>query len=243
MWKAISEEFPNALTTDSTSIKEALLTYGRMVGRGEWMLRPEYYRERIHRMHTRIIIILAEVGKSQGHDIWIGRREQGDSLSEGFAGRDGELRQYVSRSSLGGLDEARNIDELENVDVLWLRGSGVVRLFEIESTTSMTEALKRGSNLDSAVPKYLVIPQGREDQLLRKLRSPLFSERFEHDSWQCLFFEALEQAFQKPPRKVDVEALVSKKLPKGDARRGGSQIQLGLFVRDHTPESDSDSEW
>jgi hypothetical protein len=141
MWKAISEEFPNALTTDSTSIKEALQSYARQVGHGEWMLRPEYNQDKIHRMHTTMIAILAEVGKANDYEIWIGRREQSDPLAEAFPGREGELRQYVSRTSLQELKNAQNIEDVEWIDVLWLQGDLVKAAFEIEATTSMTEAL------------------------------------------------------------------------------------------------------
>ncbi|MGH7771085.1 MAG: DNA methyltransferase [Candidatus Binatia bacterium] len=236
MWKAISEEFPNALTTDSTSIKEGLQAYARQVGHGEWMLKPEYNQDKIRRMHTTMIAILAEVGKAHGYDIWVGRREQGDHLAEGFPGREGELRQYVSRASLEGLSNANNIDDVENIDVLWLTGDQVEKVFEIEATTSMTEALKRGSNVDSNVPKFLVIPEEREDQLLRKLRSPLFGERFEHDSWKCLFFEALDRAFGKQKGKLDITTLIAKKVTKTATE------QLSLFGRDQSKEDEPEGD-
>lgn len=232
MWRAISEEFPNALTTDSTSIKDALQMYARPVGKGEWLLKPDYNQAEIKRTHTRMIAILAEVGKAQGYAVWIGQREQGDSLSEGFPGREGELRQYVSRSSLRGLEEATNIEEIENIDVLWLQGDRVESAFEVEATTSMTEALKRGSNLESRIPKYLAIPQEREDQLLRKLRSPLFGDRFKQDSWSCLFFETLDSAFQRSKGKVDITQLVSKKVAKTSSRSSKNEGQLDMFVRE-----------
>jgi len=234
MWKAISEEFPNALTTDSTSIREALQSYARQVGHNEWMLKPEYNLDKIRRAHTYIIAILEEVGKAQGYDIWIGRNEQGDPLAEAFPNREGELRQYMTRSSLAGLTNAENTEDVEQVDVLWLKGDQVKAAFEIESTTSMTEALKRGSNIEPSVSKYLVLPQEREDQLSRKLRSPLFSEHSEKDSWKCLFFEALERAYQKEKGALDVTSLIAKKV----AKTPRSAPQLSLFGRDQTDDKD-----
>jgi hypothetical protein len=232
MWKAISEEFPNALTTDSTSIKDALQAYARPVGKGEWLLRPEYDRDKIRRLHTRMIVILAEMGKSRDYDIWIGRREQGDALREGFPEKAGELRQYVSRVSLQGLDNATNIDDIENIDVLWIRGDNVAAAFEVEATTSMTEALKRGSNIDASVPKYLVIPEDREDHLRRKLRSPLFGDRFNQDSWYPIFFEALDQAFHKHRERTDITTLVAKRVTKTLGRRAPNEAQLSFPLAD-----------
>lgn len=242
MWKAISEEFPNALTTGSTSIRDALEAYARPVGKGEWLLKPEYNQYRIRRLHTRMIAILAEVGKASGYEIWIGRREQGDPLTEAFPSRDGELRQYVSRPSLQGLENASNLEEVENIDLLWLRDAFVEAVFEVEATTSMTEALKRGSNVDSRVPKYLVIPQEREDQLLRKLRSPLFGERFQQDSWRCLFAEALDSAFIRRGAKLDVATLVAKKLAKNPSRKLASGGQLDLFSKFREDQGEDEGE-
>jgi 16S rRNA G966 N2-methylase RsmD len=239
MWKAISEEFPNALTTDSTSIREALQAYARPVGReGEWMLKPEYNQDKIRRMHTTMIAVLAEVAKAQGYDVWVGRREQGDPLAEAFPGREGELRQYMTRTSLTGLANAQNVEEVDWIDLLWLEGNLVKAAFEIEATTSMTEALKRGSNIESSVPKYLVIPQEREDQLLRKLRSPLFGERFQKDSWKCLYFEALERAYQKEKGKLDVTTLVAKKVATASTKQSRKASQLSLFGSNQTQEDE-----
>jgi len=47
------------------AIEEALSAYARKVSGGEWMLRPEYSEKQIKRIHTRIIAILAEIGKRQ----------------------------------------------------------------------------------------------------------------------------------------------------------------------------------
>ena len=38
---AVSQEFPNSLMSDSTSIKEALEIYGRKLSKGYWILRDE----------------------------------------------------------------------------------------------------------------------------------------------------------------------------------------------------------
>src|SRR5208282_2116044 len=45
IWDIVAREFPNSLTSDSTSITEALELYGRKVSGGTWMLKEEI---RIH---------------------------------------------------------------------------------------------------------------------------------------------------------------------------------------------------
>jgi len=94
--------------------------------------------------------------------------------------------------------------------------------------------------IDPHVPKYLVIPQEREDQLLRKLRSPLFGEWFQKDSWGHLFAEVLESAFQKQKGKLNVTTLIAKT----STKRSKSEVQLNLFDTEHAlgedkPEEDS----
>ncbi|MBI3292169.1 MAG: DNA adenine methylase [Elusimicrobia bacterium] len=231
MWEAISLEFPNSLTSDSTSIKEALETYARPVSKGQWLLKPGYSEQHFRRAHTRMIAMLAEIGKKQGYEIWIGKREQADSITEAFSGRKGELRAYVDRSSLQGIRRIYNVREVEHIDVLWLKKDNVASAFEVESTTQMTEALKRGSNLEASVPKYMVIPQERDDQLMNKLNSPLFQQAFKKHNWKAIFFEALELAFVREKGRVNVENLASKKIEK-QVDKKSLGLQLDLFVRE-----------
>jgi 16S rRNA G966 N2-methylase RsmD len=181
-WEAISIEFPNSLTSDSTSIKESLEQYARQVKGGFWLLKP-LVSERVSQ-HSEIIAILAETGESLGYDIWVGKKEQSDNAGMKT------LESYVTAdlSKVRGVTELRTV---EMIDVLWVKGGQIVSAFEIESTTTMTSALVRGSNLSADIPKYLVIPEERDEQLARKMKSPMFAERFEVDSWKTLFFDTL----------------------------------------------------
>jgi hypothetical protein len=89
----------------------------------------------------------------------------------------------------------------------------IVSLFEIESTTTMTSGLVRGSNVTGNVPKYLVIPEERSEQLSRKLKSPMFAERFEVDTWKILYFDSLRGNYKKLKNAtISVEDLVDKKV-------------------------------
>lgn len=232
MWSAISDAFPNSLTTDSMSIREALSAYARQVGRGEWMLKDDYRTDNVRRLHTKIIASLAEIGKEKGCEIWVGRREQGDRLAEAFPGRKGDLRQFISRDHLRDLKDIMYTKDAELIDVLWLQKDQVVAAFEAEVTTSMTEALKRGSTLSPEIPKYLVIPEEREDQLLRKLESPLFQERFQKDSWKIIFAESLDMAFRKHGAKVDLDSIVDKRAAKREKDGRSDRNQLPLFDKE-----------
>jgi 16S rRNA G966 N2-methylase RsmD len=206
VWDTVAREFPNSLTSDSTGISEALERYGRKVAGGAWMLRDEI-RLRLTN-HSELIALLAKIGQQRGHAIWIGQREQHE-LAGGLA-ESQRLRDLVTVKPTA-LDGVTNLRPVLDMDLLWLRGNEVVRAFEVESTTTMTSGLQRGSNLPADVPKTMVIPEERERDFERKMKSPLFSHHFEQESWSLLFFDAFRQAFTKTKGRTDIESLLGKK--------------------------------
>jgi hypothetical protein len=206
VWDTVAREFPNSLTSDSTSISEALELYGRKVAGGAWMLREEI-RLRLT-SHSELIAMLAKIGRQRGHDIWIGQREQRE-LAGGLA-ESVRLRDLVTVKPAA-LADVTNLRPVLDMDLLWLRGNEVVRAFEVECTTTMTSGLQRGSNLPASVPKTMVIPEERERDFERKMKSPLFSHHFEQENWALLFFDAFRQAFTKTKSKTSIEPLMGKK--------------------------------
>jgi hypothetical protein len=220
-WKTISIEFPNSLTSDSTSIKEALEQYARQVSGGSWLLKPQV-NDRVSQ-HSEIISILAETGNKLGFKVWVGKKEQSDS-----AGMK-SLESYVT-ADLTKAVGIKDLPTVEMIDLMWLRGNRIVSAFEVESTTTMTSALVRGSNLAAEVPKYLVIPEERQEQFERKMKSPMFAERFEIDQWRILFFDMV-RTNQKKLKSGDVtlDELTNKKAKPGMVRE--SEPNYNLFDR------------
>ena len=208
VWDAVSTEFPNSLTSDSTSIMDALKIYARQVTGGYWLLKPEI-QQRI-RQHNEVIAILAVVGKKQGYDIWIGKREQHEKDS-GLIATGKTLNEYMSVKHLR-IDNAANQDVIENIDLIWIKDRRVKAIFEVESTTSMTSALMRGSNIDREVDKFMVLPEEREDQFKKKMTSPLFKEHFENENWRLIYFDTLRNAYVKDKNRVDIYELIDKKV-------------------------------
>jgi len=206
VWDTVAREFPNSLTSDSTSITEALEIYGRKATGGVWILKEEI-RVSLTR-HSELIALLAKMGAARGHDIWIGQREQRETVS-GLLD-EVKLRDLVT-AKLTSLKGVKNLRPVLDMDLLWLDGSEVVRAFEVECTTTMTSGLQRGSNLPVTVPKTMVIPEEREDDFGRKMKSPLFSEYFQKDNWTLAYFNALREAFTKSKAKTDLESLFGKK--------------------------------
>jgi len=225
VWDAVSTKFPNSLTSDSSSIMDALVQYARKVPGGLWMLKPDYFARQSQ--HNEVLALLAETGKSLGFKIWIGRKEQSE-FADGLAGHQ-KLSGYVN-ADLDIITNAENKKTIQGIDLLWIRGNKIASSFEIEFSTSMTSALVRGSNIDAKVPKYLVIPEEREEQLKRKHKSPMFAERFQMDNWNLLFFDSIRHSYKKlKSKKLDLDAIINKKGPITMRPDKKNSEQMNLF--------------
>jgi hypothetical protein len=225
VWDAVSTKFPNSLTSDSSSIMDALIQYARKVPGGFWMLKPDYFARQSQ--HNEVLALLAEVGKSLGFKIWIGRIEQ-SGFADGLAGHK-KLSEYVN-IKLDNITNAENKKTIQGIDLLWVKSNRIVSSFEVEFSTSMTSGLVRGSNIDSTVPKYLVIPEEREEQFKRKQKSPMFAERFEKDNWNLLFFDAIRHLYKKlKSREIELDSIINKKGPVAMRPDKKNNKQMNLF--------------
>lgn len=242
VWDTVAREFPNSLTSDSTSISEALEIFGRKASGGVWILKEEI-RISLTR-HSEIIALLAKIGGARGHDIWIGQREQRETVS-GLVEQI-KLRDLVTAKSaaLKNLQGVKNFRPVLDMDLLWLAGNEVVRAFEVECTTTMTSGLQRGSNLPASVPKTMVIPEEREEDFQRKMKSPLFSGHFAKDNWTLAYFNMLREAFTKTKAKTDLESLFGKQKSMRGVRcqRQASEAQA-LFEISESGGDSASSAW
>ena len=206
VWDAVSREFPNSLTSDTTSIKQALETYARKVGSGgEWMLREEI-RQSV-RSHSELIALLAMIGKEQGFDIWVGKPEQG-AVADGLASGVRLATLVTSRPTK--IMGVTNLKDVLLMDLLWIKHGAVYAAFEVESTTTMTSALQRGSNLPAGVMKVMVLPEERKVDFDRKMQSPMFRDFFAAQGWQLLFFDKFPEAFSKGKVSTSIDELFGK---------------------------------
>ena len=226
VWDAVSTEFPNSLTSDSTSILDALKIYGRQVTGGYWMLKPDIL-QRINE-HSEMIATLASIGRKQGYDIWVGRREQQDK-DHSIISQGKKLSEYMTLKRLK-IDNVTNQEVIGNIDLLWLKGNNIAAMFEVESTTSMMSAIMRGSNVEASVDKFMVLPEEREAQFNNKMTSPLFREHFENENWKIIFFDSLRAAYAKEKTNLDINSIVNlKNVTAGLAAKESTKAQERLF--------------
>jgi hypothetical protein len=185
----------------------ALKIYARPVHGGYWMIKPEI-QQRINE-HSEMISIIAHIGKKQGYDIWIGKREQHERPG-GIIKDVHTLAELMTLKSLK-VKNGKNQSVLENIDILWIKNEIVISIFEVESTTTMTSALMRGSNLEHAVDKYMILPEEREHQFNNKYKSPLFKDHFENENWKLIYFDKLRNSYINEKNKLDIKNIIDKK--------------------------------
>ena len=176
------------MTPDTTSILDALKEYARPAsgGRGRWLLKPEVtIREN---QHNEVLATLADIGATWGFDFWVGKKEQAAWVAGAGVTRR-KLSTLVTADLTKWKADIADLGTAQQLDCVWVGPAGPLACFEVESTTSMTSGLMRGSNLLGKVRRYLVIPEEREAQLATKMRSPLFRERFDGDEWVVLHFD------------------------------------------------------
>ncbi|MDP2815559.1 MAG: hypothetical protein Q8O19_02640, partial [Rectinemataceae bacterium] len=95
IWDAVSIAFPNSLTSDQTSIKDALETYAHPISGGYWLLNPSFGREESEREHSTIIALLSEIGIRNGYKIYVGKNEQNHKINTPLINKAGTLGQYM----------------------------------------------------------------------------------------------------------------------------------------------------
>jgi 16S rRNA G966 N2-methylase RsmD len=187
-------KFPNSLTPDTVSIQAVLKDYADKVAGGRWRLKPNVKARESE--HSSMILYLAVIGRRLGFDIHVGKREQRDSA------RGISLRSLnsPSRLRLKGLS-AVALGRIVQIDLIWYQDGIIHSLFEVENTTSITEALIRASNIPYKCRRFVVLPEERERLMLRKLRDPAFSDRYEADNWRTIYYLRLEQFYDALPRR------------------------------------------
>jgi hypothetical protein len=122
--------------------------------------------------HNEVIATLADLGAAWGLEVWVGKKEQSAMVSgTGVSKR--KLADLVTADLAKWQADIADLKTAQQLDCIWVGPTGPVACFEVESTTSMTSGLMRGSNLLGKVRRYLVIPEEREGQLAGKMRSPV----------------------------------------------------------------------
>lgn len=177
-------EFPNALTPDTTDVKDILEEYAEKTSEGLWRFKPIEVERKSH--HSEMIYYLAQIGKRLGYEVHVGKKEQ----SETYMMK--ELKSYNTQEELilDGLSSDQ-ISKAELIDVIWYKENRIELAFEVENTTMLTEAILRASHIPYIFKKFMVLPIDRNKLLHRRMKSPLFDKIFCDQQWKILYYEDL----------------------------------------------------
>ncbi|MCX6153346.1 MAG: DNA methyltransferase [Candidatus Kapabacteria bacterium] len=226
IWEAVSIAFPNSLTSDQSNIKNTLEDYARPVSEGIWMIKSNFIPGTVEKEHTTIMAMIAEIGKIKGFKIYIGKVEQTHKIDSKLVNKE-FLKDYMDYPNLFHIKNSKNIDVVDDIDVLWIKDDKIEFVFEVESTTSMTSALQRGSNIDAMVPKIMLFPSDRFKQFERKMKTPMFFERYYSDNWKFVIFEELYKAWNKKRIELILDEIINiGVIP--SVKRNGNENQLTL---------------
>jgi len=204
----IFTRFQNALTPDTQSIKAILEEYAEKTN-GKWQLKKEMRLRQTQ--HNQIIEMLVELGKKAGFEVYADLPEWR-----------GKLDLPLSKEK---------IDRIREIDALWLKNGEVVYEFEVENTTSISDAIIRGSNIPSTkVKRFIVIPEERKNLLLMKIAEPIIKESIEQYKWNFIFYDTLISFYNEGRRRKSIEANEIDKLTNLSTRKRHEQQTLGQFV-------------
>ncbi len=117
---------------------------------------------------------LAEIGERMKMKIWIPRADR-NAVLEAWEPRTGSLLETLPLN----YDDA-TLKTIENIDVLWIKRSTIVRAFEVEHTTSTYSGLLRMADLMALQPNleiqaHIVAPVERKDKVFQEITRPVFS--------------------------------------------------------------------
>lgn len=211
-------QFPNAMTPDTQKIKDILSEYAFKTADKKWMLKPIVKTR--ESQHNSMIFKLGVLGKKAGFDVWIGQKEQGYTyanikLSELCTNQNPVFRFIPSQ----------NLDRVKQIDVLWYKEDRIYFEFEVEHTTTITEAIIRGSNIpNDLVRRFIVIPKERKKFLFKKLEEPILKENVQNYNWGFIFYENIDALFitHQKKKKMEIKDLIKA----AEKSKEESEIQL-----------------
>jgi len=184
--KEIFTKLPNGLSTTEKKIKDILEEYADQSKDKSW-IRKQSFERRISE-HSEMIGYLSIIGKKLGFKILIGKREQSSIFNDKSLY---ELNDDVPINILKDI-----INEILNIDVLWIDDSKIKYSFEVEYSTMITESIIRASYFkDYKVNKVFVIPEERERILYKKINSPALIDKVKEQNWKFMFFKDLRDLY------------------------------------------------
>lgn len=183
----IFREFPNGLTPDMQRIRTVVSKYANPSS-GKWKIKDEV--EHDCSLHTHNIFTLCKMARKANCEPFVGRREQSEyvdsntklSTFSAYLELDDVLKDYSDQQ----------LSRIEMMDCVWIKDGKIVTIFEVENSTNFVDAVGRASNIETGIPKFMIIPERRKQELLN-YRDPVFVNSFREHSWHFLLFDDIRK--------------------------------------------------
>ena len=202
----IFREFPNGLTPDLQGIGNVVSKYAQK-SNGKWKLKAEV--EHDCTIHTHIIYTLCKMARKAKYMPFVGRREQREFVDDKT-----RLLESSAYSDLGGVingyDEFQ-LSRVEMIDNVWIKDKKIAAIFEVENSTNFIDAVDRASNIGAIIPKFMIVPEKRINELIH-FKDPLFINSFNENSWRYLTFEDVRRFSNTKSFTIEDIKAVSKTL-------------------------------
>lgn len=97
------------------------------------------------------------------------------------------------------------------MDCVWIKEGKIAAVFEVENSTNFVDAVGRASNIEADIPKFMIIPERRKQELLN-YKDSMFVNSFKDNSWQYLMFEDIRKLATSRITSIDDIKTLSKTL-------------------------------
>ena len=181
--------YPNGMTPDIRSVQSYLAEYATK-SQGQWIYKGD--KQTGISEHTDILRMLAGIGRKMNYQISIGKREMPEQCG------DKRLSDYADSINWDMmLIKKAAIKRIAQIDMLWVDVNLVAYAIEVENTTSFVHGIHRASNLGTKIPKIMVIPDNRLNELKRSLTDNLTFENFNGQNWRYITYSSVRTIFGK----------------------------------------------
>lgn len=198
--------FQNSLTPEEHTIMDILKENASPTTNGRWEIMP--YVEKIQEKHEEMVYYLAKIGEKVGYNVDIAR----DEYDKTFDGKKLSSQIKLNPISLRGLSE-NQATRINHIDVIWHDGKDIRAEFEVEHSTSIVDAVVRGSNIKSQnVLRVMVIPEEREDLVHRRFNEPAMQSMMKDMEWNVITYKPLDAFYNqiRGKKEIDIAEFLAK---------------------------------
>lgn len=127
------------------------------------------------RQSIKMQALLARIGEAMGFKIWLPRADRGRVLTQWSPDRPDTLLERLPINY-----DTAAVNTVEQIDVIWIRGRVMVRMFEVEHTTSIYSGILRMADLCALLPEinvklHIVAPRERREKVFQEIQRPVFA--------------------------------------------------------------------